>query len=58
MDIIVSGMGRLLSHYLSDAMNAAAPDGAPPWRFGTKKFKKKHPAHRASHEFLKLRSIE
>jgi len=41
MDIIVFGMGRLLSHYLSDAMNAAAPDGAPPQRFETKKFKKK-----------------
>jgi len=40
MDIIVFGMGRLLSHYLSDAMNAAAPDGAPPRRFGPKKIQK------------------
>jgi hypothetical protein len=40
MDIIVFSMGRLLSHYLFEAMNAAAPDGAPPRWFGTKKFKK------------------
>jgi len=40
MDIIVFGMGRLLSHYLSDAMNAAAPDGRPRGGSDQKKFKK------------------
>ena len=34
-------MGGLLPHDTTGTMNAATPDGAPPWRIGNKKNLKK-----------------